>query len=180
MKVNVLILLLGFLLISCEKQSNKNEKSLNINLDSVSTGVDRKNNLIYKVSLDSNYNDIGTKIFYNNNNNLINKAVDYEDSKINGAYVRFGENEYPNLITVMDNDRLNFFIEFHPNGIIKTIKSNNKKGKIGISLSYHENGKLKNKYELLNGKIHGYKFEYDQDGKLIAKTNFFNGIIVKE
>lgn len=177
MKVNVLILLLGFLLTSCEKQSNKNEKSLNRNLDSISIGFDEKNNLIYKVSLDSNYNDIGTKIFYNNN--LINKVVDYEDSKINGAYVRYGVNEYPNLITVMDNDRLNFFIEFHPNGIIKNITSDNIKGKIGISLSYHKNGKLKNKYELLNGKNHGYKFDYDQNGELIAKTKFFNGIIVK-
>ena len=177
MKVSVLFFLVGFLFTSCEKQFEKYDKPLNKKLDSILTGVDKKNNLNYKVSLDSNYNEIGTKIFYNNN--VVRKVINFENSKVNGAYVRFGDGEYPNLITILNNDKLNFFIEFHSNGRIKNITSNNKKGRVGISLNYYESGVLKNKYELLNGKIHGYKFEYDQKGKLIKKTKYFNGEIAR-
>lgn len=141
--------------------------------DSVSFGYNSKNELVYKVSIDKEFNHIGTKISFKDS--LILKSEDFFGDRNFGTYLKLNKNQYPKIITSFEDNRLNSSVLFYDNGIIKSLNIYNKKGKIGFHYKYFDNGSLKDKYELKEGKINGVRYLYNKDGEVISKNQYLNG-----
>jgi len=87
--------------------------------------------------------------------------------------------ERPISIHYIKKDYPIFSLSFFENGSVKSIRSYNREGSLGINFNYYKNGILKSKSELFSGKTDGFFYEYDDKGNLLSKRFFIKGKLLR-
>jgi len=140
-------------------------------------GYDINGILISKSSIDVNGNYLGTKIIYNDS--IISGIKNFKRGSKEGIFISFNVSERPISIHYIKKDYPIFSLSFFENGSVKSIRSYNREGSLGINFKYHKNRILKSKSELFSGKTDGFFYEYDDKGNLLSKRFFIKGKLLR-
>lgn len=71
------------------------------------------------------------------------------------------------------------FVEYHENGVIKTIIHYKDDKKHGEFIYYYENGNKNSECNFVNGKIHGKEITYDINGNKKLERHYVDGIRIR-